>query len=145
MFTNITSRRSRVIELRTSSMMSTEVMSSRRFNSNKRRHGTDTRERDTQKFSPCDSPLAPKKVNPVPRLWRAAKSLPLAQRNKPLSGLKIALDPGHLGGNWAKMEERWFQVGDSKPVQEGDLTLSAVAIIGDAIARSRCESFVCSK
>jgi hypothetical protein len=59
----------------------------------------------------------------VPRLWRLAKSLPPAKSNKPLSGLRIALDPGHLGGKWAKMEERWFQVGDTKPVTEGDLTL----------------------
>jgi N-acetylmuramoyl-L-alanine amidase-like protein len=48
---------------------------------------------------------------------------------KPLSGLKIALDPGHLGGNWAKMEERWFQVGSSTPVQEGDLTLSVSRLL----------------
>ncbi len=59
----------------------------------------------------------------TPRLWRPAKSLPPAKPNKPLAGLRIALDPGHLGGRWAKMEERWFQVGDSKPVTEGDLTL----------------------
>src|SRR6266480_177259 len=60
--------------------------------------------------------------NPVPRLWRSAKSLPRAKPERPLSGLRIALDPGHLGGRWAKMEERWFQVGNSAPVQEGDLT-----------------------
>jgi N-acetylmuramoyl-L-alanine amidase len=59
----------------------------------------------------------------VPRLWRPVKSLPPAGPDKPLAGLRIALDPGHLGGSWAKMEERWFQVGDSEPVQEGDLTL----------------------
>ena len=59
----------------------------------------------------------------VPRLWRPAKALPAAKPNKPLAGLRIALDPGHLGGKWAKMEERWFQVGNSKPVTEGDLTL----------------------
>ena len=59
----------------------------------------------------------------VPRLWRPAKALPATKPNKPLDGLRIALDPGHLGGKWAKMEERWFQVGDSKPVTEGDLTL----------------------
>jgi hypothetical protein len=58
----------------------------------------------------------------IPRLWRPAKSLPPAKSNKPLAGLRFALDPGHLGGKWAKMEERWFQVGDSKPVTEGDLT-----------------------
>ena len=60
---------------------------------------------------------------PVPRLWRPAKSLPSAKPEKPLSGLKIALDPGHLGGKWAKMEERWFHVGSSAPVEEGELTL----------------------
>ncbi len=65
----------------------------------------------------------------VPRLWRPAKSLPSVERNKPLSGLKIALDPGHLGGSWAKMEERWFQVGDTKPVQEGDLTLRVARLL----------------
>src|SRR5262249_21610167 len=55
----------------------------------------------------------------VPRLWRPARALRLIDENKPLNGLGIALDPGHLGGMWAKMEERWFQVGDSAPVKEG--------------------------
>jgi hypothetical protein len=67
--------------------------------------------------------------NPVPRLWHSAKSLPPAKVHKPLSGLRIALDPGHLGGNWAKMEERWFQVGSSQPVQEGDLTLKVARLL----------------
>ena len=65
----------------------------------------------------------------VPRLWRAAKSLPPARQEKPLSGLRIALDPGHLGGKWAKMEERWFQVGESQPVKEGDLALKVARIL----------------
>src|SRR4029077_15274072 len=59
----------------------------------------------------------------APRSGRSTKSVPRADRDKPLSGLKIALDPGHLGGTWAKMEERWFQIGNSIPVIEGDLTL----------------------
>jgi hypothetical protein len=59
----------------------------------------------------------------IPRLWRTAASLPPAKPGKPLLGLRIALDPGHLGGKWAKMEERWFRFGDTKPVTEGDLTL----------------------
>ncbi len=67
---------------------------------------------------------------PVPRLWRPAKSLPAARPGKPLSGLKVALDPGHLGGTWAKMEERWFQFGDSQPVQEGDLALRVARLLG---------------
>ena len=66
---------------------------------------------------------------PVPRLWRPAESLPPAKPKTPLSGLRIALDPGHLGGSWAKMEERWFQVGNSSPVQEGDLTLRVARLL----------------
>jgi hypothetical protein len=72
----------------------------------------------TLQFAPDDNSKAR-----IPRLWRPAKSLPSAKSSKPLSGLLIALDPGHLGGKWAKMEERWFKVGDTKPVTEGDLTL----------------------
>jgi len=65
----------------------------------------------------------------VPRLWHPAKSLPPTTDKRPLAGLRIALDPGHLGGKWAKMEERWFQVGDSLPVMEGDLTLRVARIL----------------
>jgi hypothetical protein len=65
----------------------------------------------------------------VPRLWRPAKALSRAKPEKPLAGLHIALDPGHLGGKWAKMEERWFQVDDTPAVQEGDLTLRAARLL----------------
>jgi len=85
--------------------------------------------RDAQKFFTLRFAAGAVGLKPVPRLWRPAKSLPSEQRNKPLSGLKIALDPGHLGGSWAKMEERWFQVGDGKPVQEGDLTLCVARLL----------------
>ena len=85
--------------------------------------------RDAQKFFTLRFAANDDARKSVPRLWRAAKSLPSTQRDKPLSGLKIALDPGHLGGKWAKMEERWFQVGDSRPVQEGDLTLRVARLL----------------
>src|SRR6184192_4356353 len=71
----------------------------------------------------------------IPRLWRPAKSLPSAQPDKPLDGLRIALDPGHLGGKWAKMEERWFQVGDTKPVTEGDLTLRVSRMLASRLRK----------
>jgi hypothetical protein len=73
--------------------------------------------------------------NPVPRLWRPTSSLPHASPNKPLSDLRVALDPGHLGGKWAKMEERWFQVGNSRPVKEGDLTLKVARILAPQLRR----------
>jgi hypothetical protein len=59
---------------------------------------------------------------PIPKYWRDPKTLP-ANNDQPLAGLTIALDPGHLGGSWAKMEERWFQIGKTEPIKEGDLTL----------------------
>jgi len=71
----------------------------------------------------------------IPRLWRPAKSLPAAKPNKPLAGLRVALDPGHLGGRWAKMEERWFQVGETKPVTEGDLTLRVSRMLASRLRK----------
>jgi hypothetical protein len=81
--------------------------------------------REAQKFLTLRFAVNSAERKPVPRRWHPAKSLPQAAPEKPLTGIKIALDPGHLGGNWAKMEERWFQVGGSQSVQEGDLTLRA--------------------
>jgi hypothetical protein len=78
----------------------------------------DSRDVFALKFAPEENSKAR-----IPRLWRPARALSPAKPNRPLAGLRIALDPGHLGGKWAKMEERWFQVGNSKPVTEGDLTL----------------------
>jgi len=65
---------------------------------------------------------------PIPRYWTAAESLS-PNSELPLSGVKIAIDPGHLGGTWAKMEERWFQIGNAIPVAEGDLTLRVAQIL----------------
>jgi N-acetylmuramoyl-L-alanine amidase len=73
----------------------------------------------------ASSPAASK---PVPRYWTPAESLS-PNDELPLSGVKIAIDPGHLGGAWAKMEERWFQIGNSIPVTEGDLTLRVAQIL----------------
>jgi N-acetylmuramoyl-L-alanine amidase len=72
---------------------------------------------------------------PIPRLWRPAKSLPPTNGDKPLAGLRIALDPGHLGGRWAKMEERWFRVGETKPVTEGDLTLRVSRLLAPRLRK----------
>lgn len=72
------------------------------------------------------TPDAPK---PPPRYWRAASQLKAAPVGNPLAGLHIAIDPGHLGGEWAIMEERWYQMGTSKPVAEGDMTLRTARVL----------------
>ena len=63
---------------------------------------------------------SPEAALPAPRYWTppgARKTVP----GKPLAGYTIALDPGHLGGRWARMEERWFKIGDAQPVMEGEM------------------------
>ena len=57
------------------------------------------------------------------RWWRVPGELPPAAAGKPLDGLHIAIDPGHIGGEWASIEERCFDAGDGHAVREGDLTL----------------------
>ena len=58
-----------------------------------------------------------------PRNWHAAGAMPAARPDRPLEGVRLALDPGHIGGNWALMEERSLQLGTDQPVREGDMTL----------------------
>ncbi|MES2474289.1 MAG: hypothetical protein V4640_00820 [Verrucomicrobiota bacterium] len=60
---------------------------------------------------------------PAPRTWQTAAELLPFPTGQPLAGLRIAIDPGHLGGEWAKMEERWLVVGGGSPICEGDMTL----------------------
>jgi len=71
-------------------------------------------------------------AQPAPRYWT-----PPGERKfkpgKPLAGYTIALDPGHLGGRWARMEERWFQIGDTQPVMEGEMTLLAARHLADRL------------
>ncbi len=68
-------------------------------------------------------------AKPSPRFWRPAAQLPPATPEQPLLGVKIAIDAGHLGGQWAKMEERWFQIGESRPVAEGEMTLRVAKLL----------------
>lgn len=41
---------------------------------------------------------------------------------KNFNELIIAIDPGHIGGEWSQMERRHFHLGTDHPVKEGDLT-----------------------
>ena len=71
----------------------------------------------------------PEKSLPAPRHWQATESLPIPPPETPLANLHIAIDPGHIGGEWAKIEERWFQIGNGKPVTEGDMSLHVAKLL----------------
>jgi N-acetylmuramoyl-L-alanine amidase len=70
-------------------------------------------------FAPPDQPRAPMRWFRTPAEVRTV-SHPF---DKPLNGLRVAIDPGHIGGPWAQMEERSTRYNGSAPVQEGDLNL----------------------
>lgn len=78
--------------------------------------GEDTSNRYRLEFATSESKKLP------PRFWRSAAELN-DRRNKPLTGLHVAIDPGHIGGEFARIEERWFQIGNDPPVMEGEMTL----------------------
>jgi N-acetylmuramoyl-L-alanine amidase len=69
------------------------------------------------------------KSSQISRHWRTTAELPPSPPEKPLTGLKIAIDPGHIGGEWAKIEERWFVVGAGTPVSEGEMTLKVANLL----------------
>jgi hypothetical protein len=70
---------------------------------------------------------------PITRKWRPADKLPRGKQKGVLAGAKIALDPGHIGGAWAKMEERWFKSGETTPVEEGEMTLVVAKMLAERL------------
>ncbi|HUF61867.1 MAG TPA: N-acetylmuramoyl-L-alanine amidase [Verrucomicrobiales bacterium] len=68
-------------------------------------------------------------AKPARRYWRPAAAIGGRTTELPLRGMHIALDPGHIGGTYARMEERWFQWGDAQPVTEGDMTLIVARLL----------------
>jgi N-acetylmuramoyl-L-alanine amidase len=69
-------------------------------------------------------------ASPPPRYWRRAQDMKPAPADQPLQGIHFAIDPGHIGGNWAKMEERWYQLkGQGPEVKEGEMTLATAQLL----------------
>lgn len=68
---------------------------------------------------------------PLPRHFRTPeeiRALP-KPRGQPLQGLRVAIDPGHIGGRWAEMEGRSTSYHGGPPVREGDLNLVTAEIL----------------
>jgi N-acetylmuramoyl-L-alanine amidase len=61
---------------------------------------------------------------------------------RPLSFKRIALDPGHIGGEWARMEERFFQRGKDRPIQEAVLTLAVARLLKARLEAKGAEVFL---
>ena len=83
-------------------------------------------------------------VKTPPRYWHPRSGIPPAiEAARPLAGVRIALDPGHLGAAWARLEERWFVIGEAKPVMEGEMTLLVAKLLAERLRELGAEvSFV---
>ena len=89
-------------------------------------------------FAPPNQPRAPLRWFRSPAEVRSV-SHPL---DKPLNGLRVAIDPGHIGGPWAQMEERSTRYHGSAPVQEGDLNLITGRILKQELINLGATVFV---
>ena len=68
----------------------------------------------------------------APVYWRRPTGLPdlPANSSRPLSGINIAIDPGHIGGKWVTWDDRHFKIGkDTIEVREGEMTLKVARIL----------------
>lgn len=65
--------------------------------------------------------------------WRRAADLPRLRDRPPLSDLHIALDPGHIGGAWAQMEERFLSFQPGEAIREGDLSLLTAQVLSQRL------------
>ncbi len=77
--------------------------------------------------------VAPLLPEAAPRYWRAPLDLDdlPANSSQPLSGLRVAIDPGHIGGKWVTWDDRHFRLGDrdSLEVKEGEMTLIVAKLL----------------
>ncbi|MGB0416081.1 MAG: N-acetylmuramoyl-L-alanine amidase [Coraliomargarita sp.] len=73
------------------------------------------------------------------RYWRTAEEIReqrmISGSVLPLAGLRLAIDPGHLGGEWAELEGRNFRTSEQDYwVREGELVLEVAKRIRDQLA-----------
>jgi len=83
-------------------------------------------------FAPSDSACAP-----LPYAYKtgAVSSDP----TRPLKGLRIALDPGHIGGDWARLEGRYFKIGDDPSVEEAKLNMITCNLLAERLEADGAE------
>jgi N-acetylmuramoyl-L-alanine amidase len=76
------------------------------------------------KFRTAGDPLAQSE-----RYWRTPAELPALEGKPVLTGLRIALDAGHIGGEYAVMEERQLSLQPGQTVREGECTLLVAKLL----------------
>jgi len=69
-------------------------------------------------LDPALRPLSPYRLKPT-----HLRTFMGATLEKPLQGLRICLDPGHIGGEWSNVEERYFKIRKDPPIEEATLNI----------------------
>jgi N-acetylmuramoyl-L-alanine amidase len=79
--------------------------------------------------------FANRSESPLPgtRTWRRAAEMPPLKGRPPLSDVHIAIDPGHIGGSFAVMEERHLSFAPGESIQEGYLTLITAQVLAERL------------
>ena len=80
----------------------------------------------------------------APLLYRTPEQFRALRRpeTKPLAGFRIAIDPGHIGGEWGQVEDRsiyYFGIGR---IQEGDMNLITAGILKQRLTDLGAEVFL---
>lgn len=70
---------------------------------------------------------------PGTRTWRKASELPPLNGRPILSDVHFAIDPGHIGGAYAPMEERYLSFAAGEAIQEGQLTLITAQVLAQRL------------
>ena len=73
------------------------------------------------------------------RYWRERSEISNDLADFPLRGVKIVLDPGHIGGDYAEMEGRSLAYRETSPVQEGNLTLIVSELLKEQLEQLGAE------
>lgn len=69
------------------------------------------------------------------RYWRHPAEVRAANPSLPLSGARIAIDPGHIGGDWAQREGRLFYGSCGTRIAEGDMNLKVARLLKTMLER----------
>ncbi len=69
------------------------------------------------------------------RYWKRAADLPKLDGRPPLSDIHIALDAGHIGGNYAVMEERFLSFKPGEAIQEGNMSLVVAQVLAERLKK----------
>jgi N-acetylmuramoyl-L-alanine amidase len=77
--------------------------------------------------------FAPNEAACLPRPYKYRTRSISNDPQRPLKGLKIALDPGHIGGEWARLEGRYFKLDGDPPVEEAKLNLITCQILAERL------------